>query len=223
MDQILEKVKIRCEGCGNEIYVGIKEFVDVTDNPADKQALLDGTFFVTTCRECGDRILVEYPIMYVDRDKKLTVYMLPGGGPEVLEQLNSLPVPEKDVDPEAVFRLVTNGTDLIEKILIFDNGRDDRLIELYKLVLAGKIREDWPDVTGDDLLYYSENGSEFFIVWDEDLDPGSEKLTIILDEELYQRLIDDFSEAVALEPNKYALVDQEWIEERATVEGGESM
>nr|MCR4668756.1 CpXC domain-containing protein [Clostridia bacterium] len=208
---------------GNEIYVGIKEFVDVTDNPADKQALLDGTFFVTTCRECGDRILVEYPIMYVDRDKKLTVYMLPGGGPEVLEQLNSLPVPEKDVDPEAVFRLVTNGTDLIEKILIFDNGRDDRLIELYKLVLAGKIREDWPDVTGDDLLYYSENGSEFFIVWDEDLDPGSEKLTIILDEELYQRLIDDFSEAVALEPNKYALVDQEWIEERATVEGGESM
>ncbi|MBR3212173.1 MAG: CpXC domain-containing protein, partial [Firmicutes bacterium] len=189
----------------------------------DKQALLDGTFFVTTCRECGDRILVEYPIMYVDRDKKLTVYMLPGGGPEVLEQLNSLPVPEKDVDPEAVFRLVTNGTDLIEKILIFDNGRDDRLIELYKLVLAGKIREDWPDVTGDDLLYYSENGSEFFIVWDEDLDPGSEKLTIILDEELYQRLIDDFSEAVALEPNKYALVDQEWIEERATVEGGESM
>ena len=217
MDQILEKVKIHCEGCGSDVYVGVKEFVDVTDNPEDKTALLEGTFFVTTCRNCGDRILVEYPIMYTDRERKLTIYMLPGGDPEVLEQLNSLTVPEKDIDPEAAFRLVTNGTDLIEKILIFDHERDDRLIELYKLVLAGKVREDWPDVTADDLLYYSENGSEFFILWDDDLEPGSEKLTIMLDEELYQRLKDDFGEALELEPNKYALVDQDWIEERVQV------
>jgi len=217
MDQILEKVKIECQGCGSDIYVGIKEFVDVTDNPEDKQALLDGTFFVTTCRNCGDRVLVEYPIMYTDRDLKLTIYMLPGGEPEVLDHLNSLPVPEKDIDPEAVFRFVTASSDLIEKILIFDNRRDDRLIELYKLVLAGKVREDWPDVIGDDLLYYSENGSEFFILWDDDLEPGSEKLTIMLDEELYQRLDRDFSEALELEPNKYAMVDQTWIEERVQV------
>ena len=217
MEQILDKVKIKCEGCGEEIYVGIKEFVDVTDDPEYKTALLEGSFFVTTCRNCGDRILVEYPIMYSDRDLKLTVYMLPGGTPEVLEQLNSLPVPEKDIDPEAVFRLVTNSTDLIEKILIFDNRRDDRLIELYKLVLAGKLREDWADVSGGDLLYYCEDGREFFILWDDDLAPGSEKLTVLLDEELYQRLDRDFSEELELEPNKYALVDQYWIEERATV------
>ena len=51
---------------------------------------------------------------------------------ELLQQLNSLDIPDAEVGEEAVFRVVRSADQLLEKILIADGGRDDRLIELLQ-------------------------------------------------------------------------------------------
>ena len=50
MEQILEKAKLTCASCGADMYIGLKEFVDASENPEMKAAILDGSFFLETCR-----------------------------------------------------------------------------------------------------------------------------------------------------------------------------
>ena len=58
--------------------------------------------------ECGAGFILEYPVMYMDPDRKLNIYMVPDHEDDILEQLNSLELPENATDPDACFRLTSN-------------------------------------------------------------------------------------------------------------------
>lgn len=209
--------KMMCPNCGSDIYLDLQEFVDVKENPEAKEKIMSGEFFVFKCPECGTETFIEYPVMYMDPDKKLNIYMVPAHDDDLLDQLNSLDLPEEMVDKDAVFRLTDCGEALLEKILIFDNGRDDRVIEFYKTIIAEQMREEWPDIDSTNLLYFKEDDTEFFIVWDSNLTPGSEKLTVVLDEELYKHIEDKYMSYLQIPPGKYAEVNADWIRERVDV------
>ena len=209
--------KLRCENCGEEMNVPMTEYVDVSEDPGYKAAILDGSFFMVKCPRCGDETLVEYPVMYMDPSEKLTIYLAPDHEDDLIDQLNSLEIPDDEVDPDAVFRVVSFSSQLLEKIMIFDNGRDDRVMELYKAVVTESIREDWPDVTPADLIYYANNGEEYLIIWDESTAPDGEKLTVLLDDGLYRKLKDDYGYALSIPAGKYAEVDSLWLAERAEI------
>lgn len=213
----MEKEKFNCPGCGAEINMDLHEFVDVTEDASYKEKILNGDFFLAECPACGGMTLAEYPVMYMDPSKKLTVYMAPGAEDELLDQMNSLEIPEADIDQEAVFRLVENSDELVEKILIADGGRDDRVIELYKAVLAENFRESMPGITADNMLYYTGEDGEFFFVFGMGNEEG-EELTVDIDEEIYQDLAAGYMEALVVEPNKYARVNADWLSARIEVE-----
>ncbi|MGF6376039.1 ribosomal protein S27E [Clostridiales Family XIII bacterium PM5-7] len=211
--------KLVCENCGNEMIINLNEFVDVTTDPIYKEQILNGSFFIASCAECGDETLVEYPLMYLDPSKKLTVYMAPEHEEDLLVQLNSLEIPEGDIDQEAIFRVVNNSTELLEKILLADNHRDDRIMELYKAIICENIKEELPTVQPHDLLYYKdeEENEEYFIIWDYER-PEGEKLTINVDDELYEELKEKYLPALETEPNKYAEVNGLWLADKIEVE-----
>ncbi len=214
----MEREMLNCPNCDTEIGFKPIEFVDVSTDPDYKEKIMTGQFFMVKCGECGAEIMVEYPVMYMDPEKKLNVYMAPDHEGDLLDQLNSLEVPEADIDAEAIYRLVNSPTELLEKILLADGGRDDRIMELYKALIAESIREDFPQVQPQDLLYYVDGDEEYFIVWDYENEEG-EQLTIEVDEELYQQLREDHIEALGIPANKYAEVDAVWLMDRIEVEG----
>lgn len=213
----MDREMLNCPNCDTEIGFKPIEFVDVSTDPDYKEKIMNGQFFMVKCPECGAEIMIEYPIMYMDPDKKLNVYMAPDHDGELLNQLNSLDVPECDIDEEAVYRLVNGPTELLEKILLADGNRDDRIMELYKALIVESIREDFPQVQPQDLLYYVDGKEEYFIVWDYENEDG-EQLTIEVDEELYQQLKEDHLEVMAIPANKYAEVDAVWLMDRVEVE-----
>lgn len=212
----MERETFKCPNCGHEVVVNLNEFVDVSTDPEYKAQIMCGDFFLAKCPECGDETLAEYPVMYMDPDHKLTIYMAPGHDASLLEQLNSLDVPECDLDEEAVFRVVSNSAELLEKILMADGHRDDRILELYKAVIVENIKEEWPQVVTQDLLYFLDGDEEYFIVWDYDNAMG-EKLTINIDEELYDQLKNEYLPALAVPTNKYVEVNAQWLAEKIEV------
>ena len=214
----MDREMLNCPNCDTEIGFKPIEFVDVSTDPDYKEKIMNGQFFMVKCPECGAEIMVEYPIMYMDPEKKLNIYMAPDHDGELLNQLNSLDVPECDVDEEAIYRLVNGPTELLEKILLADGNRDDRIMELYKALVVESIREDFPQVQTQDMLYYVDGSEEYFIVWDFENEDG-EQLTIEVDEELYQQLKEDHLEALSIPANKYAEVDAVWLLDRVDVEG----
>ena len=213
----MDREMLNCPNCDTEIGFKPIEFVDVSTDPDYKEKIMNGQFFMVKCPECGAEIMIEYPIMYMDPDKKLNVYMAPDHDGDLINQLNSLDVPEADIDEDAVYRLVNGPTELLEKILLADGNRDDRIMELYKALIVESIREDFPQVQPQDLLYYVDGKEEYFIVWDYENEDG-EQLTIEVDEELYQQLVEDHMPALMIPANKYAEVDAVWLMDRVEVE-----
>ena len=213
----MEREMLNCPNCEAEIGFKPIEFVDVSTDPDYKEKIMNGQFFLVKCNECGAEIMVEYPVMYMDPEKKLNIYMAPDHDGELLEQLNSLDVPGCEEDKDAIFRLVGSPTELLEKILMADGGRDDRIIELYKAIIVENLREDFPQVSPQDLLYYVDGDEEYLIVWDFENEEG-EQLTISIEEDLYQDLYNDFLDALEIPANKYAEVDAVWLLDRVDVE-----
>ncbi len=213
----MEREKIKCPGCGQEIVANLQEFVDVCEDPEYKEKIMTGEFFMVKCPKCGEQTLAEYPVMYMDPSKKLTIYMAPGHEKGLLDQLNSLELPEADIDEEAVLRVVDDGSQLLEKILIYDGGRDDRVIELYKALIYENIKEEWPRTRREDILYFLDGGADFFIIWDY-TNAAGEQLTVNLDEDLYRELERDYLPALMVPAGKYAEVDAAWLAERVDVE-----
>ena len=202
---------IPCANCGEPVPLDFIEFVDIKENPELKERILDGGFFNVSCSHCGTEIRIEYPVMYMDPEKNLDIYMVPEHNGGLLNNLNSLEVYDDNVEREKIKRLTGTSEDLIEKILIFDNNRDDRIIELYKVLLSERIRVDWPDMYKWKLLYYNDEAGEMFIVRDFNSAPGGEKLTIVINDEDYKSLEEDFGDCLKIQPGKFEEVNREWI------------
>lgn len=213
----MEMEKVKCPGCGHEMNMEIHEFVDVETDPEYKAKIMNGSLFLVKCPKCGEETLAEYPLMYMDPSKKLNIYMAPGHDDGLLEQLNSLELPEAEIDREAVYRVVESGEDLLEKILIADGGRDDRVLELYKAIIVENIKEEWPQVKREDILYFLDGEEDYFIIWDFQNLAG-EQLTVNIDDELYDQLERDYLPALAVPAGKYAEVDEAWLNARVEVE-----
>lgn len=208
-----EIIEVECPNCGETLKVNMNEFVDVVENPEYKSKIIEGDFFLNQCPGCGDAIMVEYPVMYMDPSRKLNVYMAPEHEADLLDQLNSLEIPENDEDEDRIYRLTSCGVQLMEKILIAERGKDDRIIELYKFIIWDSVKEEWPDLEEGDLLFMFDDDEEYFVVWPSDNENG-EKLTVPFDQSMYAELAENYTEVMGIPANKYAEVDQKWIDDR---------
>ena len=203
-----------CGVCGEKMPLTFREFVDAKENPQYKKMILDGSFFNVVCPKCGTAALVEYPVMYMDPDKKLNIYMVPRHDRNLIANLNSLKLPEDKVDGDEIKRVTSSSEDLVEKILIYDRGRDDRIIELYKLLISERMRVQWPEMYRTKMLFLPDERGDMFVVRDFNREPGGEKLTVVLNEEDYDSMEKDFGKYLKTQPGEFVEVNRKWIEGR---------
>lgn len=121
-----------CQKCGKQHRVDIYKSINTQTDPDLKAMVLSGELFLWNCPDCGTGNLVAYDCLYHDPEEKFMVWMLPFSEPEG---------PEKDAimrQAKAMgdyrLRIVSNAGDLMEKVMIFDAGLNDRCIELVKYV-----------------------------------------------------------------------------------------
>lgn len=125
-----------CQKCGKEHRVEIYKSINTATDPDLKARVLDGSLFLWECPDCGASNLVAYDCLYHDPQEKFMLWMLPFGEPEG---------PEKDAimrQAKAMgdyrLRIVSNAGDLMEKVLVFDAGLNDRCVELMKYIAGSE-------------------------------------------------------------------------------------
>lgn len=133
------QAKAVCKHCGKEHIIDIYKSINAASDPELKAEVISGGLFLWECPECGTSNLVTYESLYHDPDQKFMVWMLPFGEPEG---------PEKDAIMNQTramgdyrLRIVTNAGDLMEKVIIFEAGLDDRCIELVKYVAGNELTD----------------------------------------------------------------------------------
>jgi hypothetical protein len=103
---------------------------------------VDRSLTTFTCEQCGHSATIEQDLLYHDMERQLMILRHPqGDAPEELadesfRMLNTLS------GSNYTYRLVTSMNELAEKILIWEDGLDDRTMEVFKLVVWQALSED---------------------------------------------------------------------------------
>ena len=166
------KATITCGKCGKEWEAVLQPCVNISLHPDEKEKVLDGSFFHRVCPSCGETISVFYPCLYDDMQKALMIYLLPEDTEKALEALNAQ---QKNWSPDMLkaakickMRAVGSLIQLVEKIKIFDEGLDDRYVELTKPFIFAQFQKAHPEVEGIAALYEKQNGKNGYTIFCKD-------------------------------------------------------
>ena len=104
-------------------------------------------------------------------------------------------------------RIVTSPNQLVEKIQIFDAGKDDRIMELVKLLATDSILKNDPDKEFDELRFaVDDDGTNILVI----INKGEITGAVDIDNmyEFASSHCDDFKD---LRDDEDIVINQEWI------------
>ena len=165
--------KVRCPECGALNDITLWQSVTASDSPDLKASLLSGNVNVMTCTQCGQRALVPTALLYHDEEKKLLFSFYPlndeDKARDYLKDIRESSKQSGELEEyrDYVLRFISDYNSLMEKILIFDSGLNDKTIEIIKLMV---LLQDEAKADKRTALFGKkyENGTIEIMVKDED-------------------------------------------------------
>lgn len=138
------KQNVKCPKCGQMSEVTVWNSITVSDSVDLKQDLLSGKINMFRCPSCSYSALMPTPMLYHDENKKLMISFSPCNDEVLKHQLfdNVQKSSKESGELEKLegynLRFVADYNELLEKILIFDNGMNDKTIEVLKLMILSQ-------------------------------------------------------------------------------------
>jgi hypothetical protein len=129
--------RFTCPHCGHDQEFSVWESVNVSQTPAIKEQVLKRELSRFTCSGCARALWVGHAIHYHDVGRKLMIW-LPHGQAQKPPLAEGSAVMNLMAKTGYAFRLVESYNELIEKIRVFDDQQDDRVLEALKLSIMGE-------------------------------------------------------------------------------------
>ena len=132
-----DKQTYHCMHCNNAQNFTVYPSVNVSLNPELRQKVLDHDLTVFTCAACGEMTNVEYSFVYHDMDNKYwfwCTFQDDANPPPDLDEACATIGPEaKGIYQDYHCRVVRNRFELADKVGLFEDGLDDRVMEIIKV------------------------------------------------------------------------------------------
>ena len=144
---------IKCPQCHQINEVNVWHSITVSDSADLKKDLLSGNVNMFLCPSCSYKALVPTPLLYHDEEKALMISFSPCTDEETKNKLfneikqTSAQSGELDNLTNYNLRFVYDYNSLLEKILIFDNGLNDKAIEVLKVLILMQKPENMDNMT----------------------------------------------------------------------------
>lgn len=204
--------EIKCQNCGKENTVIMWSSLNGDLDPEAKQALINGTLFLFECKHCHHQANVVYaPILYHDMKHEAMVWFVSQDSiDEAQEAFQS--IDGKGMGMQAYRkRIVTNPAALREKAIIFENGLDDRVIEIIKLIHLFRIWEDHPDAKIQEAFFMIRDEKYVLAFF------GEKTMVAEFDQDLYDKVSKEHVEAFCDANGEAMLIDRRWAQARLGV------
>ena len=180
---IPRETEVQCPRCGKQIPSIIFKSVNTEFEENLREKILSGEFFSTQCPSCGFLAHLEYDVLYHDLDYGAMIWIVHEENDNYQAEVdriraNHMPIYETT-------RIVSNVKELCEKIYCLKACRDDRIIELSKIVLMNFVFKEYPDFIIRDTKYKYQNDSEIVTFYGVDGDIKS----CFLQDEMYEHMV----------------------------------
>lgn len=165
--------KIKCPQCGKEQDFTVWESINTVLDPELKGCVRNKTVFEFKCEECKYSANVDYGFLYHQMEDKMMIYYVQDekGYETARKSFSGETMPELILDAreQYLYRIVTSQNRLLEKLTIFDEGLDDRAIEIIKVMYIAEAEKE--KIEFDEVLF--------------DISASGEKQIIFLDGKQY--------------------------------------
>ena len=218
-----ETITIKCPKCGKEGKYVVWHSLNSKLSPEAKEDLLSGKLFSYKCSDCGEVTSVIYDFLYHEMDEYGTMIQLASSDENYNATVknfdmivNNQLMPEMPNMAEKYrFRIVDSVNNLREKVYIFDQGLDDRVIELMKIFIINSLNKSNPEISVSKILLGIADGEpEQFAVCLSDDKWGSVP---------FNRSLYDDLEKVFIKPDDDGrteyVVNQEWAMKKLVEQG----
>lgn len=194
---------ITCDQCGHDFEVDLNTAFFA--NKSTKNKIFDPNFAKLTCPHCGHEFILNYRFVYTDASKKIMLV----NDPSFVQKKNQLAFKSslrlldklrKEEISGYKIRMCKTIDETREKIRIFDQGLDDRLIEIMKIVL---IEADGFALDKEDIKEISFNDQKKFLI-----KTSGHGLVMDFVPELYQSIEEKYSPY--LEESIAQMIDRDW-------------
>lgn len=145
--------KIICPKCGEEGPFIVRENINSALDPEAKAKILSGEFFRFKCKKCGHEIDIGYNCIYHQMENHFMIVLvtsddLVDDAVKALDNYTNVELVEGVtlLEPDYVLRIVRSQIQLQEKVYIFNQGLDDRVIELMKLITTYNAMAEDPNL-----------------------------------------------------------------------------
>lgn len=135
------KQEVKCPKCGELTEVTVWQSVTSADSPDLKDDILKGKLNMFVCAKCAHTALMPEPMLYTDAEKKLMITFAPCSDEAskaiLFNKIKETSKESGELDglDDYNLRFVTAYNELMEKILIFDSGLQDKAVEMLKLLV----------------------------------------------------------------------------------------
>lgn len=136
-----------CPNCGKSIMFKIKPEIEIPYDEVYKKKIMNDKLFTIYCRNCNFGMPLGYDCTYNDMDQHYMIWTYPGMTKEHMASIENY---NKRLKTDRALRLARNDyrmrvvrtdTQLKEKIIIFDENIDDRVVEIMKISCMPYITE----------------------------------------------------------------------------------
>lgn len=201
--------KIKCPNCGKENDFVVWKSVNTKLNPELKKDFLTRDIFKFECPECKESTYFYHDFLYHEMEGNLMVYL----AHDEKEQKTTLAMFEQKDDKliqqlleNITIRVVADANDLTEKIFAHDGHRDDRIIELMKVLLYVTLKNEKTDWAFDSLRYTYENNEEQFLIFNQ----GKPINAIAFATDLYESIKSKYGDKLDKESKDIRIFDTKW-------------
>ena len=202
--------KVTCPSCHHEGDFELWDSINTALDPEMKEKVLNQSIFLYTCPSCGETFRLNYSTLYHQMEDLVMIYLVPESEVkktyEIFYEKNAL-ADYRYRTEKYLCRIVTSANQLVEKIQIFDAGKDDRVMELVKLLATDSILKNDPDIEFDELRFaVDDDGTNILVIINKGEITGAVDINDMY--EFASSHCDDFKD---LRDDEDIVINREWI------------
>ncbi len=207
----ISKVTVTCPKCQKEHPFTVWNSINTSLDPQMKEAVKNRSAFLFECPSCGEKTYADYGFLYHQMEDKIMIYYVTSdeNSEEVYNMLTGNDPAGMICDMRKqnyLIRIVRSQNELREKIAIFDEGLDDRIIEIFKIFILAAFQDKHPYCESVEILYFNDQGENYVQIISDGKTQGSAQIPESFYEELCQKYAEKIPDIRADEP----YIDRQW-------------
>ena len=202
--------KVTCPSCHHERDFELWDSINTALDPEMKEKVLNQSIFLYTCPSCGETFRLNYSTLYHQMEDLVMIYLVPESEVkktyEIFYEKNAL-ADYRYRTEKYLCRIVTSANQLVEKIQIFDAGKDDRVMELVKLLATDSILKNDPDIEFDELRFaVDDDGTNILVIINKGEITGAVDIN-----DMYEFASSHCTDFKDLRDDEDIVINREWI------------